>query len=365
MSSQLFTPYKLRDLTLKNRLIISPMCQYSAIDGFPSAWHTIHFGSMLTSGAGLFIIEATAVDQAGRITPDCLGLWSDEHADALENIFSSVRKYSSMPIGIQLSHAGRKASTHNPFIGRGSLQKDEGAWQTLGPSAIPFSPEWHTPQEMTRKDMDDVIAAFVSAAIRADKIGVDLIELHGAHGYLLSEFLSPIANQRNDEYGGSLENRMRFPLEVFEAVRTVWPKSKPMGVRCNGTDWHEGGIHIEETVVFAKELKKRGCDFVDVSTGGNINTQVPIGPSYQVPFAERVKKEVDITTIAVGLITTAEQAEGIVVDGKADLVAIGRAILNNPHWPWQVAEQLDGTVEVPWQYFRAATKKGVPPPYVR
>ncbi len=365
MTSKLFTPYPLRGLTLKNRMVISPMCQYSAVDGNAGDWHTIHIGSLLTSGAGLFILEATAVEARGRITADCLGLWSDENAHALHAVLKAVRKYSSMPVGVQLCHAGRKASSHKPFVGRGPLQADEGAWPVIGPSPVPFAEGWQTPQAMNREDMDTVIAAFVAAAKRADQIGIDLIELHAAHGYLMSSFLSPLANHRDDEYGGSLENRMRFPLEIFDAVRKVWPAEKPLGVRCNGTDWHEEGIHVDDAVAFARALQQHGCDFIDVSSGGNTYTKVPIGPGYQVPYAERVKQEVGIATIAVGLINTAVQAESIVTENKADLVAVGRAVLNNPHWPWQVAEELDGSVEVPWQYFRAATKKGVPPPYVR
>ncbi len=365
MTSKLFSPYSLRDLSLSNRLVVSPMCQYSALEGCASDWHTIHIGSLLASGAGLFMLEATAVEARGRITPECLGLWSDQNAEALDAVLKAVRKYSSAAVGVQLCHAGRKASSHRPFVGKGPLQSDEGAWPVIGPSAVAFADNWQEPEAMTNDDMSRVIAAFVGAAKRADQIGIDLIELHAAHGYLLSSFLSPLANRREDEYGGSLENRMRFPLRVFDAVREVWPKAKPLGVRCNGTDWHDDGLQADDAVALAKALKAHGCDFVDVSSGGNTYTKVPVGPGYQVPFAERIKKEVGICTVAVGLINDPHQAEAIVADGRADLVAIGRAVLNNPHWPWQAAEALDGRVEVPWQYFRAATKKGIPPPYVR
>jgi 2,4-dienoyl-CoA reductase-like NADH-dependent reductase (Old Yellow Enzyme family) len=365
MSSKLFSPYSLRGLTLENRLVVSPMCQYSAKDGCASSWHTIHVGSLLNSGAGLFIFEATAVESRGRITPHCLGLWSDENADALHAVLKEVRRYSAMPVGVQLNHAGRKASAHTPFIGKGPLKAEEGAWPVIGPSAVPFAEGWQTPTAMTRDDMLQVIEAFVAATKRAERIGIDLIEIHAAHGYLLSAFLSPLANQRQDAYGGSLENRMRFPLEVFDAVRRVWPEDKPIGVRCNGTDWHPEGIQVEEAGIFAKTLREHGCDYIDVSSGGNCYAKVPVGPSYQVPYAQQIREHSGLTTIAVGLITDPQQAEEIVASGKADLVAIGRAVLNNPHWPWQAAETLDGQVRVPWQYFRAATRKGIPPPYVR
>ncbi len=363
--SALFQPLTLRGLTLPNRLVISPMCQFSAVDGNASHWHLIHVGSMLTSGAGLFILEATAVSPAGRITPECLGLWDDATEQALGDVLRAARTYSSMPVGIQLSHAGRKAASHRPFVGKGPLLPDQGAWPVMGPSALPFADGWQVPHAMTRTDMDNVIAEFVAAAQRAHRLGIDLIELHAAHGYLLSAFLSPLANQRSDAYGGSLENRMRYPLEVFTALRAAWPEDKPLGVRCNGTDWHEQGWTIDEAVVFARELRERGCDFIDMSSGGNTYTKVPIGPGYQVPFAEAVRKQTGITTMAVGLIQQARHAEEVVASGQADLVAVGRAVLNNPHWPWAVAEELGASVEVPWPYFRAATKAGVPPPYIR
>ena len=364
-ASALFQPLALRGLTLTNRIVISPMCQYSAVDGCATDWHLLHFGSMMNSGAGLFMTEATAVAPEGRITPECLGLWNDANEKALAEVLRRVRVYSRMPVGMQLNHAGRKAASHRPFVGRGPLQADQGAWPVIAPSAVPFAEGWQVPRPMDRADMDWVRDAFVEAARRADRLGVDLIELHAAHGYVLSQFLSPLANHRSDAYGGSLAHRMRYPLEVFAAVREAWPAHKPLGVRCNGTDWHAQGWTLEDAVVFARELRALGCDFVDLSSGGNAYTQVPLGPGYQVPFAQTVKQEAQMKTMAVGLIQTAEQAEQIIASGQADLVALGRAMLNNPHWPWQAAEALGSAVDVPWQYFRAATRAGVPPPYVR
>lgn len=363
MTSALFQPVQLRSLVLRNRIVISPMCQYSAKDGCATDWHLIHLGGLALSGASLLMIEATAVEAIGRITYGCLGLWTDENEAVLERVLTSVRRHSSIRIGIQLSHAGRKASAHAPFVGRGPLAADEGAWPVVGPSAVPYSSRWPTPHAATADDLDRIVAAFVAAAQRADRLGIDLIELHAAHGYLLSEFLSPLANHRTDEYGGSLEKRMRFPLRVFDAVRAAWPSHKPLGVRINGTDWHPQGIQVEEAAAFAAALAEHGCDFVDVSSGGNVNTEVPLGPGYQVPLAEAVRRKSGLPTVAVGLITEPEQAEMIVAQGRADMIAIARAALNNPHWPWQAAEALGAEVEVPRQYFRAATKAGVPPPY--
>lgn len=364
-ASALFQPLALRGLTLANRIVISPMCQYSAVEGCATDWHLLHLGAMLTSGAGLFILEATAVAPEGRITPECLGLWNDANEQALGDVLRRVRAFSRMPVGIQLNHAGRKAASHRPFVGRGPLLADQGAWPVIGPSAVPFADGWQVPHAMDRAEMDRVRDAFVEAARRADRLGIDLIELHAAHGYVLSQFLSPLANHRTDAYGGSLEKRMRYPLEVFSALREVWPAHKPLGVRCNGSDWHEQGWTVDDAVVFARELRALGCDFVDMSSGGNAYTKVPLGPGYQVPFAKAVKQGAQMKTMAVGLIQTAEQAEQIVATGQADLVALGRAMLNNPHWPWQAAEALGSSVQVPWQYFRAATRAGVPPPYVR
>ncbi|MES2978814.1 MAG: NADH:flavin oxidoreductase/NADH oxidase [Pseudomonadota bacterium] len=363
MTSALFEPIQLRGLTLRNRIVISPMCQYSATEGSATDWHLIHLGGLSLSGAGILILEATAVAPQGRITPGCLGLWNDDNEDALRRVLKVVRRHSRIPIGIQLSHAGRKAAAHPPFVGRGPLLENEGAWPVVGPSAVAFGSKWQTPRAMTLEDMVQTQEQFVQAVQRAQRLGLDLIEVHAAHGYLLSAFLSPLANRREDEYGGSLDNRMRFPLRVFEAMRQAWPAEKPLGVRINGTDWHEAGITPHEAAEFAAELAARRCDFIDVSSGGNVLANVPLGPGYQVPLAQVVRERCGLPTIAVGLISEPHQAEAIVSEGRADMVAIARAALNNPHWPWQAAEVLGANVEVPLQYYRAATRAGVPPPY--
>jgi 2,4-dienoyl-CoA reductase-like NADH-dependent reductase (Old Yellow Enzyme family) len=358
--SALFQPIELRGLTLPNRIVIAPMCEFSSVDGNATDWHIIHLGHLALSGAGLLIIEATGVEPRGRISRECLGLYSDANEVALSRVLGIVRSYSRMPIGIQLGHAGRKASMKHPSHGKGHLTAEEGGWQTLGPSALAFAESWPVPRAMDRRDMDDVVAAFVQAVQRCVRLDIDLIEIHGAHGYLLSSFLSGIANRRTDQYGGSLENRMRFPLEVFEAMRAAWPSEKPLGVRFNGTDWAEGGITPDEAVAFARALYKRGCDYVDVSTGGNSFARIPTGPGYQVPFAARVKVEVGIPTMAVGLIRAAEHAENILRRGEADMVAIGRGFLNDPRWPWHAAEALGVQIEVPVPYERAATSADIP-----
>jgi len=353
-NSKLFSPTRLRGLDLDNRIVVSPMCQYSADDGTASDWHMMHLGMLSNSGASLLIIEATGVEPAGRISPGCLGLYSDENEQALKRVIDACRKFGSAKIGIQLGHAGRKASTQRPWQGTppgGPLK--EGAWQTKAPSAIPFNEGWHVPQALTPQGIEELIAAFVAAARRADRIGIDLIELHGAHGYLMNQFLSPLSNKRKDEWGGSLENRMRFPLEVFKAVRAVWPESKPLGMRISAVEWVEGGWSIEDSIELAKRLKDLGCDFIDVSTGGNDpRARIPIGPGYQVPFAEQIKKAVGIPVMAVGMITEAEQAESIIADGKADFVAIARAFLDNPHWAWHAAYRLGAEPKWPDQYRR-------------
>ncbi len=360
MSSRLFSPLQLRSLTLPNRIVISPMCQYSAVEGNANDWHLLHFGQYAVSGAGLFIIEATAVEPEGRITPECLGLWNDENEAALRRVLDTVRPFASMPFGIQLGHAGRKASVRRPGLGRGSLTPEEGAWQTKGPSTRPYGPGWPIPQALDRAGMQRVIQAFVRAAQRADRLGLDLLEIHAAHGYLLSSFLSPLANDRTDEYGGSQINRMRFPLEVFAAVREVWPHHKPMGVRFNGSDWNDAGLTLQDGIAFANELKRGGCDYVDISSGGNAPSRIPLRPGYQVPFATGIKQAVDITTMCVGLIRDPHHAEAIVANQEADLVGIGRGMLNNPRWAWHAAEALGAPFEVPHQYLRGATSEGVP-----
>ncbi|WP_229428727.1 NADH:flavin oxidoreductase/NADH oxidase [Microvirga pudoricolor] len=358
--AMLFEPIALRSLVLPNRVVIAPMCEFSAVDGCASDWHIIHLGHLAVSGAGLLIIEATGVEPAGRISRECLGLYSDENEEALARVLKIVRKYASMPIGIQLSHAGRKASIRKPADGRGPAGEEEGGWEVVAPSPIPFAETWKTPRMLDRAGMDSVISNFVQATKRADRLGLDLLELHSAHGYLMSSYLSPIANVRTDEYGGSLENRMRFPLEIFKAVREAWPDHKPAGVRFNGSDWLEGGIDPDEAVAYAKALAAIGCDYVDVSSGGNGYANIPLSPGYQVPFAERVKRETGLPTMAVGLIREPSHAEQILQDGMADMIALGRGILNNPRWPWHAAEELGAVVEAPHQYMRAVTRTGLP-----
>jgi 2,4-dienoyl-CoA reductase-like NADH-dependent reductase (Old Yellow Enzyme family) len=362
MASHLFSPIQLRGLTLPNRIVIAPMCEFSAEDGNATDWHLIHLGHLALSGAGLLIIEATAVEPRGRITRECLGLYNDENEAALARVLEVARKYSKMPIGLQLGHAGRKGSLRNPADGqgRGHATEAEGGWQTIGPSPLPFAADWPAPREMDRRDMDEVIAGFVQATERCERLGIDLLEIHGAHGYLISSFLSPLANQRGDSYGGSLDNRMRFPLEIFEAVRAAWPADKPLGVRFNGTDWDKRGISTEEAVLFGQALAARGCDYADISSGGNGFARIPNGPGYQVRFANRVKDGAAMPTMAVGLIREPAHAEAIIASGQADMVAIGRGFLNNPRWPWHAAEELGVKIEVPFPYSRAATRADIP-----
>jgi 2,4-dienoyl-CoA reductase-like NADH-dependent reductase (Old Yellow Enzyme family) len=358
--SALFQPYGLRALQLRNRIVIAPMCEYSAVAGCATDWHLIHLGHLALSGAGLLMVEATAVEPRGRITRECLGLYSDENEGALRRVLQAVRQYSGMPIGVQLAHAGRKGSRIKPSDGRAPIPPGQGGWRTLAPSATAFAQDWATPEELDPAGMRLVIAAFVQATQRCERLGVDVIELHAAHGYLLSSFLSPIANRRTDAYGGSTEQRMRFPLEVFEAVRRAWPQDRPLGVRCNGTDWDERGITPDDAVAFACELRRLGCDFVDVSSGGNSEAAIPIGPGYQVPLAARIRREARIPTVAVGLIRDPRAAEAIIAEGQADLVALARGILDNPRWPWHAARLLGGQAEMPYQYARAVQLEPCP-----
>jgi 2,4-dienoyl-CoA reductase-like NADH-dependent reductase (Old Yellow Enzyme family) len=353
MTSQLFTPIKLRGLTLENRIVVSPMCQYSADDGSATDWHVQHLGTLSHAGAGLVVIEATGVEREGRITLGCLGLYSDANEQALARVVESYRRYSKTPIGIQLAHAGRKASASRPWEGGRSLKSGEGAWPTVAPSALPFDEGWHTPHALSRGEIDRIVQSFATAAQRAQRIGLDEVELHCAHGYLMAEFLSPLANRREDDYGGSLENRMRFPLRVAEAVRAVWPADKPMGARITGTDWVEGGFTLDEAVVLSRELKARGCDFVCVSSGAVIGKiKVPAGPGYLLPQAARIRREAGVMTRAVGFIVTPHQAEAAIVEGQADMVTMARAILDDPRWGWHAAEVLGGSVTYPPQYDR-------------
>lgn len=354
--SQLFTPRAVGPLTLRNRIVVAPMCQYSAVDGVPQPWHAQHLGRLAISGAGLVIVEATGVEATGRISPADTGLWNDDQETAFAALISGIRTYSDTPIGIQLGHAGRKASTTPPWIGNRSVTPEEGAWTTFAPSAIPFKDDWHTPVELDEAGMQRIVDAFVAAAGRALRAGFDLVELHAAHGYLLSEFLSPVANQRTDQYGGSPENRMRFPLRVAQALRDVWPRDKALGARFNGSDWVEDGITLEEVQTFARALHDMGYDYLHVSTGGNVaRAHIPGGePGYQLSFAEAVKAAVpEANVIAVGMIYEPAQAEAIIAEGKADFIAVARAILDDPNWPHHTATALGQPEGLPNQYARA------------
>jgi NADPH2 dehydrogenase len=352
--SRLFEPWQIGELRLANRIVIAPMCQYSASEGSASAWHPIHLGQLAISGAGLLIIEATAVEAIGRITPGCLGLWNDATEAALKPILASVRKRSKAAVMIQLAHAGRKASSHAPWDGGQLIPLSEGGWRPEGPSAIPHKESETPPVAFDVAGLARVRDAFVAAAKRSQRLGIDAIEVHSAHGYLLHQFLSPIANQRTDQYGGSLQNRMRFPLEVFDAVREAFPHDKPVGVRVSCTDWVEGGWDLPQTIEFAQALKGRGVDWIDASSGGVSPLQkIPLGPGYQVPFAQGIREATGLVTIAVGLITEAKQAEEIVASGKADMVALARGMLYDPRWGWHAAAELGGQVEAPPQYWRS------------
>jgi NADPH2 dehydrogenase len=357
MTSALFQPIVFGNVELPNRIAVSPMCQYSADDGCASDWHMTHLGMLANSGAGLLVLEATAVERRGRISHTDLGLYSDHCEAALSRVVAHCRRIGSARLGIQLAHAGRKASVHAPWNGGGPLGADDDPWETIAPSPIPFGPGYPAPREMSLADMERVRDAHVAAARRALRIGFDEIEVHAAHGYLLHEFLSPVSNQRTDAYGGSRESRMRFPLEVAEAVRSVWPKDRALGMRITGRDWVEGGLEVEDAVAFARALKRIGLDFVCVSSGGiSPDARIAVGPNYQVPFAEAVRREAGIPTRAVGLIATPRQAEAIVAEGKADMVALARAFLDNPHWAWQAAKVLEAEVARPPQYQRASQR---------
>lgn len=353
--SQLFSSYRLGSLQLRNRIVIAPMCQYSAEAGCATDWHLIHLGNLALSGAGLLTIEATAVLPEGRISPDDLGLWSDETEAALDRVLRTVRQYSDMPIAIQLAHAGRKASTRVPWEGGAQIRPDEEAgWQTVAPSALPYEDGENPPRAMDREALATTCRAFAEAAERSARLGIDAIQIHAAHGYLLHEFLSPLANRREDEYGGSVENRMRFPLEVYDAVRAAFPADRPVSVRVSGTDWAPGGWDIKQTIVFAKALEARGCSAIHVSSGGLTPAQkIPVGPGYQVPLARAVKAATNLPTITVGLITAYDHAEAIVATGDADFVALARTITYDPHWPWHAAAHLGATIKAPKQYLRS------------
>lgn len=352
--SLLFNATQLGKLTLDNRIVIAPMCQYSAQEGKASAWHRIHLGQLALSGAGLLIIEATAVEAAGRISPGDLGLWDDATEAALGSVLEDIRPYSDMPFGIQLGHAGRKASCAAPWLGGKQLSLEQGGWQTVAPSAQAFNPEDRAPVALTKQDLERLKNAFVDSAQRAAKLGIQLIELHAAHGYLLHQFLSPLSNQREDEYGGSLENRLRFPLEVFQAVRSALPDSVAVGVRLSATDWVEGGWDVEQSIIFSQQLEAAGSDYVHVSSGGLSPQQtISVGPGYQLPFARDIRAQVKIPVIGVGLITEPQQAEQALQVGDADLIALARAVLYNPRWPWHAAAELGAQAKAPSQYLRS------------
>ena len=353
--SALFTPLEVGGLKLRNRVVIAPMCQYSAEDGCMTDWHTIHLGHLALSGAALLTIEATAVTPDGRISYGDTGLWSDANEEAMARVLASVRRWSDMPIAIQLGHAGRKASTDKPWFGGKQIAPGaENGWQTVAPSPLPFLEDENPPAELDRAGLDRIRQAFADSAARAARVDLAAVQLHGAHGYLLHQFLSPLSNRRTDEYGGSLENRMRFPLEVFDAVRAVFPADRPVTMRVSATDWVEGGWDIEQTIAFARELEARGCAAIHVSSGGlDPRQQIPVGPSYQVPLAREIKRAVNMPVVAVGLITGFEQAEAIVGTGDADIVALARGVLYDPRWPWHAAAALGGHVKGPPQYLRS------------
>ncbi|HEX7887982.1 MAG TPA: NADH:flavin oxidoreductase/NADH oxidase [Ramlibacter sp.] len=357
--SRLFEPWSLGELKLANRIVIAPMCQYSAHEGSPGDWHMMHLGQLAISGAGLLIVEATAVSAEGRISPADLGLYSQANEDALRRVLDAVRGYSPIAFAVQLSHAGRKASSHAPWEGGAQIHPNEpGGWKTLAPSNVPHSDGEEPPLALDRAGLRKVREDFVAAAKRAARLGFDGIELHGAHGYLLHQFLSPLANFRDDEYGGSLENRMRFPLEVFDAVREAFPAERPVWMRISATDWVPDGWDIEGTVALSQALKARGCAGIHVTTGGVSPQQaIKLGPGYQVPYAQRVKAEVGLPTLAVGLITEPEQAEAIVAAGEADAVSLARAMLYDPRWPWHAAAKLGAQVHAPKQYWRSQPRQ--------
>jgi 2,4-dienoyl-CoA reductase-like NADH-dependent reductase (Old Yellow Enzyme family) len=357
--SALFQPMKIGNLDLDNRIVIAPMCQYSATDGNAGDWHLIHLGQLALSGAALLIIEATAVLEEGRITASDLGLYSDANEAALARVLAAVRANSPIKVGMQLGHAGRKASSQSPWDGGQQIALGQpGAWQAVAPSAVPHSPHEQAPAALDAVGLARVRDGFALAARRAARLGLDGLEIHAAHGYLLHEFLSPIANRRDDEYGGSLANRMRFPLEVFDAVRAEFPADRPVWVRVSATDWVDGGWDLDSTVAFAQALKARGCAAIHVSTGGvSPQQKIALGAGYQVPHAQRIKEAVGLPTIAVGLITEPEQAEAIVAGGAADAVGLARAMLYDPRWPWHAAASLGARVQAPRQYWRSQPRE--------
>jgi len=354
MTAKLFTPIQLGGITLPNRIVVSPMCQYSASDGAMSDWHTVHLGSFACSGAGLTIIEATGVTREGRISHGCTGLYSDLNEAAMKRVVEVFRGISKAPIGVQLAHAGRKASTQISWLGGKPLPAGESPWQTVAPSALPFADGWHVPHELSTDEIRGVADAFAAAAARALRVGLDLVELHSAHGYLLHQFLSPLTNKRSDRYGGSLENRLRAPLEIARALRDAWPKERALGARITASDWAPGGFEAADAATYAKELKAIGFDYVCVSSGAGVShARIKVEPGYQVGFAEQVRRQAQLPVMAVGMIADPRQAEDILAAGRADMVALARGLLDDPRWVWHAAERLGVKIEFPPQYRRA------------
>ena len=354
MSSRLFTSIELSGLKVANRVVVAPMCQYSAEEGSMTDWHLAHLGQFAMTGPGLILIEATGVESVGRITHGCTGLYSDENESAMKRVVDFCKSVGDSKIGVQLGHAGRKGSSERPWEGGNSLKDD--AWQTVAPSAIPFADGWHTPEALDEGALERVKQSFVKAAERAVRMGIDAIELHGAHGYLLHQFLSPISNHRTDKYGGALENRLRYPLEIFTAVKSVVPVEIPILVRVSATDWVDGGWDIEQTIELSKALDAAGCAAVHVSSGGNSLAQkIDIGHGYQTDLAKKIRDSVSIPVIAVGMITDPLQAETIIRSGQADMVALAREFLRDPHWTWRAAKSLRSSSAIPNQYLRAVT----------
>jgi len=350
---RLFTPLTIRGVTFRNRIAVSPMCQYSSDDGFANDWHLVHLGSRAVGGAALVFTEATAVEARGRISPSDLGIWKDEHIEHLARIAAFIKQQGTVA-GMQIAHAGRKGSTRVPWEGGAPIPPDQSGWQTVAPSAIPFRPGDPAPAELSRAGIRNIVEAFAAAARRARTAGFEVLEIHGAHGYLINEFLSPVSNHRTDDYGGSFENRIRFVLEIAEAVRRNWPDHLPLFMRISATDWAEGGWTLDDSVALAARVRDRGVDLIDCSSGGNVvDAKIQLGPGYQVPFAERIRREAGILTGAVGMITDARQAEEILQAGRADLVLMAREFLRDPYWPLHAGTVLRAEAAVPVQYTRA------------
>ncbi len=348
---ELFTPIRLGGVTLPNRIVVSPMCQYSAADGCMSDWHFVHLGHLAYSGAGLLMVEATHVTREGRITHGCTGLYNEHNEASIKKVIDNCRRVGKSPIGIQIGHAGRKASSQVPWEGRQWLTPEQSPWQTVAPSPIPYGEGWHVPKQLEINELNEILGSFVASAERAKRIGFDLLELHSAHGYLLHQFLSPLSNQRKDVYG---KNRMKFPLEVARAVRDAWPKERALGARISANDWMEGGLGPDDAVPYARELERIGFDYVCVSSGAMVpHARIPVTPAYQTPFAEKVKKAVPIAVQTVGMIADPDQAESIIASGKADMVVMARAFLDNPRWVWHAAERFGVKLDYPPQYERS------------